>query len=90
MEASFPPANDNLPGARMMSAGLTFGLAIAAQHQTFADRPIDYSAYAQIEAFARRGIATGCGVHELGQRIFCPDWNVARAELAVIPIRAYP
>lgn len=90
MEASFPTANDNLPGARMVSAGLTFGLAIAARHQTFADRPIDYWAYSQIEAFARLGIVTGCGVNELGQRIFCPDWNVTRAKMAVILIRAYP
>ena len=90
MEASFPTANDNLPGARIERAGRTFGLAIAARHQTFADRPIDYWAYAQIETFARRGIATGCGVHEPGQRIFCPDWNVTRGELTVFPIRAYP
>jgi hypothetical protein len=55
---------------------------------TFADVPTDYWAYAQIEAFAQFGITTGCGLNELGQRIFCPDRGVTRAEMAAFIDRA--
>jgi len=55
---------------------------------TFADVPTDYWAYAQIEAFARLGITTGCGLNELGQRLFCPDRGVTRAEMAAFIDRA--
>ena len=55
---------------------------------TFADVPTDYWAYTQIEAFARLGITTGCGLDELGRRIFCPDRGVTRAEMAAFLDRA--
>ncbi len=55
---------------------------------TFADVPTDYWAYAQIEVFAQMGITTGYGVNELGQRIFCPDCGVTRAEMAAFIDRA--
>lgn len=55
---------------------------------TFADVPADYWAYGQIEAFAQLGITTGCGVDELGRRLFCPDRGVTRAEMAAFIDRA--
>ena len=55
---------------------------------TFADVPTDYWAYGQVEAFAKLGITTGCGVNDLGQRIFCPDRGVTRAEMAAFLDRA--
>ncbi len=55
---------------------------------TFADVPTDYWAYGQIEAFAKLGITTGCGLNDLGQRIFCPDRGVTRAEMAAFIDRA--
>jgi len=50
---------------------------------TFADVPDDYWAYAPIERFAARGITTGCGTDDQGRRVYCPDRNVTRAEMAV-------
>ena len=50
---------------------------------TFADVPDDYWAYAPIERFAARGITTGCGTNDQGRRVYCPDRNVTRAEMAV-------
>jgi predicted outer membrane repeat protein len=55
---------------------------------TFADVPPDYWAYAFIEQFARLGITTGCGTNDQGQRLYCPDRNVTRAEMAVFIDRA--
>ncbi len=45
---------------------------------TFADVPMGYWAYSQIEAFARRGITTGCDT-----KLYCPERGVTRAEMAV-------
>ena len=56
--------------------------------QTFADVPPTYWAYAFIEQFATLGITTGCGTNDAGQRLFCPDRNVSRAEMAVFIDRA--
>jgi hypothetical protein len=56
--------------------------------QTFADVPRDYWAYAFIEQFAQLGITTGCGTNTQGQRLYCPDRNVTRAEMAVFLDRA--
>ena len=56
--------------------------------QTFADVPPDYWAYAFIEQFAQLGITTGCGTNDAGQRLFCPDRSVTRAEMAVFIDRA--
>jgi len=55
---------------------------------TFADVPTDYWAYTQIEAFAQLGITTGCGLDELGRRLYCPDRGVTRAEMAAFLDRA--
>ena len=55
---------------------------------TFADVPTDYWAYGEIEAFVQLGITTGCGVDELGRRVFCPERGVTRAEMAVFIDRA--
>jgi hypothetical protein len=51
--------------------------------------PIDYSFWAQIEAFLNAGITTGCGYAPL---IYCPNDQVTRAEMAVFIERAinYP
>jgi len=57
---------------------------------TFFDVPPGYWAYAFIEQFARLGITTGCGTDDQGRRLYCPDRNVTRAEMAVFLIRAYP
>ncbi len=56
--------------------------------QTFADVPLGYWAYAYIEQFASLGITTGCGTNAQGQKLFCPDRNVTRAEMAVFIDRA--
>jgi hypothetical protein len=55
---------------------------------TFADVPTTYWAYTQVEQFASRGITTGCGTNDIGQRFYCPDRNVTRAEMAVFLDRA--
>jgi hypothetical protein len=55
---------------------------------TFADVPADYWAYGQIEAFLDLGITTGCGEDEAGNRLFCPDRGVTRAEMAAFIDRA--
>ena len=52
--------------------------------------PPTYWAYAFIEQFAQLGITTGCGTDDRGRRLYCPDRNVTRAEMAVFLIRAYP
>jgi len=57
---------------------------------TFADVPTDYWAYGFIERFAAQGITTGCGTDSSGRRIYCPDRNVNRAEMAVFITRAFP
>jgi len=36
------------------------------------------------------GVTTGCGTNDQGQRIYCPDRGVTRAEMAVFIIRAFP
>jgi hypothetical protein len=67
----------------------TLGQAnMPASGQTFADVPPDYWAYGQIEAFARLGITTGCGVDALGRLLFCPERGVTRAEMAAFLVRA--
>ncbi len=55
---------------------------------TFADVSADYWAYGPIEAFAKLGITIGCGVNDLGQRLFCPERGVTRAEMAAFLDRA--
>jgi len=57
---------------------------------TFKDVPEDYWAYGWIERFVREGITTGCDTNSAGQRFYCPDRGVNRAEMAVFIIRAYP
>ncbi len=57
---------------------------------TFADVPPSYWAYGWIERFYTLGITTGCSTSSTGQRFFCPDRGVTRAEMAVFLIRAYP
>jgi len=57
---------------------------------TFADVPSGYPAYHYIEAFAGRGITTGCGTDDQGRRVYCPERGVTRAEMAVFIIRAFP
>jgi hypothetical protein len=50
--------------------------------------PPDYWASTPIERFASRRITTGCGADDVGRRLFCPDRNVTRAEMAVFLSRA--
>jgi hypothetical protein len=67
---------------------LGYGAPPTPTGQTFADVPPSYWAYAYIEQFAKLGITTGCGTNEAGQRIYCPDRGVTRAEMAVFIDRA--
>jgi hypothetical protein len=67
-----------------------FGSPSAPGVATFADVPGDYWAYAHIEQFYTLGVTTGCGTDDQGRRVYCPDRNVTRAEMAVFIIRAYP
>ncbi len=57
---------------------------------TFADVPTGSWAFAQIERFATLGITTGCEDDAQGHRLYCPERQVTRAELAVFLTRAYP
>jgi hypothetical protein len=61
---------------------------VPATGQTFADVPPTYWAYQQIERFAQLGITTGCGTDDQGRRLYCPDSDVTRAEMAVFITRA--
>jgi hypothetical protein len=56
--------------------------------QTFADVPPTYWAYGWIERFYTLGVTTGCGANAAGQRIYCPDRGVTRAEMAAFLERA--
>jgi len=67
---------------------LGYGTPPTPTGQTFADVPPTYWAYAFIEQFAQLGITTGCGTNDAGQRLFCPDRSVTRAEMAVFIDRA--
>ena len=55
---------------------------------SFADVPVGYWAHDQIGTFAQRGITTGCGDNDLGQRLYCPERGVTRAEMATFLTRA--
>ena len=55
---------------------------------SFVDVPVGYWAHDPISAFARRGITTGCGTNDAGQRLFCPERGVTRAEMAAFLTRA--
>jgi hypothetical protein len=57
---------------------------------TFADVPTTYWAFGWIERFLALNVTTGCGADENGNRVYCPDRGVTRAEMAVFLIRAYP
>ncbi len=57
---------------------------------TFADVPPSYWAYGWIERFFTLGVTTGCGTDDGGNKVYCPDRGVTRAEMAVFIIRAYP
>jgi hypothetical protein len=57
---------------------------------TFADVPTTYWAFGWIERFLALDVTTGCGADEAGNRVYCPDRGVTRAEMAVFLTRAYP
>lgn len=57
---------------------------------TFADVPTSHPQYGYIEALVSLGVTTGCGTNDQGQRLYCPDRSVNRAEMAVFIIRAFP
>lgn len=67
---------------------LGYGTPPTPTGQTFADVPPSYWAYAYIEQFATLGITTGCGTDHQGQRFYCPERGVTRAEMAAFLIRA--
>jgi len=71
------------------SQGSPFTPAIPAT-PTFADVPVNHPQYGYIEALVKLGVTTGCGTDERGQRLYCPDRGVTRAEMAVFIIRAFP
>ena len=54
----------------------------------FADVPPHHWAFPFVEQFYQLGITQGCGVTSAGQRLYCPDRHVTRAELAVFLLRA--
>jgi len=58
--------------------------------QIFADVPPTHPQYGYIQALYNRGITTGCGTPANGQRFYCPDRGVNRAEMAVFITRAFP
>jgi alpha-tubulin suppressor-like RCC1 family protein len=76
--------------ASAVAAGNEHSLAVVTVDlgPTFADVPANYWAYDQIEAFAQRGITTGCGTDDQGRRVYCPERGVTRAEMAVFITRA--
>jgi len=57
---------------------------------TFADVPANHPQFGYIEALVQLGVTTGCGTNDAGQRLYCPDRGVTRAEMAVFIIRAFP
>ncbi len=57
---------------------------------TFADVPASHAQFGYIEALVKLGVTTGCGTDDAGQRLYCPDRGVTRAEMAVFIIRAFP
>ena len=57
---------------------------------TFADVPASHPQFGYIEALVQLGVTTGCGTNDAGQRLYCPDRGVTRAEMAVFIIRAFP
>jgi len=57
---------------------------------TFADVPASHPQYGSIEVLVQLGVTTGCGTNDIGQRLYCPDRGVTRAEMAVFIIRAFP
>jgi hypothetical protein len=67
-----------------------YGNPTAPASATFSDVPASYWAYVSVEQFAQLGITTGCGTDAQGRRLYCPDRNVTRAEMAVFVIRAFP
>ena len=72
-----------------IAAGGKHSLALVAPAPTgFADVSSTYWATGQIGQLATRGITTGCGTDAQGQRLYCPDNNVTRAEMAAFLIRA--
>ncbi len=50
---------------------------------TFLDVPLDYFAYAYIEAVFDAGVTAGCDV-----RLYCPDASTTRAQMAVFLLKA--
>ncbi len=57
---------------------------------TFADVPASHPQFGYIEALVKLGVTTGCGTNDAGQRVYCPDRGVTRAEMAVFIVRAFP
>ncbi len=57
---------------------------------TFADVPTSHPQFGYVEALVKLGVTTGCGTNDAGQRLYCPDRGVTRAEMAVFIIRAFP
>jgi plastocyanin len=57
---------------------------------TFADVPANHPQFGYVEALVKAGVTTGCGTNDAGQRLYCPDRGVTRAEMAVFIIRAFP
>jgi hypothetical protein len=49
----------------------------------FADVPQTYWDFGYIQTFYSLNITQGCGFNAAGQRLFCPDKNVTRTEMAV-------
>ncbi len=43
-----------------------------------------------IEALVNLGVIADCGTNAQGQRLYCPDRGVTRAEMAVFVMRAFP
>ncbi|MDQ3821723.1 MAG: S8 family serine peptidase [Actinomycetota bacterium] len=57
---------------------------------TFADVPKSNPFYGHIERLYEQGITTGCGTNGAGQKLYCPEENVLRQQMAAFLIRAFP
>jgi hypothetical protein len=79
---------DNITGdafEAVDTSGLMIDYNSGATSTTFADVPLTHPFYRYIEAFYRAGITSGCSQ---SPKLYCPDNQVTRAEMAVFIERA--
>ncbi|MDQ3821722.1 MAG: S8 family serine peptidase [Actinomycetota bacterium] len=69
-----------MSAAKTVTATFTVG--------TFADVPTSNPFFSYIEQLFTRSITTGCATNALGARLYCPEDNVLRQQMAAFLIRA--